>query len=280
MTYSTDLTDRQFNLIKKFLPKVKLTKPPIYSKKELLNAILYVTKTGCQWRMIPKDYPPFRTVHKYFRRLCRLGVMENILFNLNNIVIKKQLVNRKNNSLKLIIDSKSVDTAEYLKQRFKGYDGHKKCYGVKLFKLIDQNNLCWRTMVLPANTPEVKGAERIIQFTFDSKKHPIVKFIIGDKGFASRELEERLFQKYGICLLSLEKKHNRKFQLPEDEQRYQYRKQLKKLMINPDRYKVEQSFAHTSQARRLTRVYERYSKSYETFVNLRHLQLVLKKLMI
>ena len=278
MLYSTDLTDGQFKLIAKLLPKVKLTKPCTYTKHYLLNAILYVLKTGCQWRMLPNDYPPFRTVHKYFRKLWVLGIMESILFELNNKIIKSQLVNRENNTLKLIIDSKSIDSAERLKAKYKGIDGHKKVSGVKLFELVDTNNLCWRSLVLPANTAEIIGAKKIIAQTFESRKKPIVKFILGDKAFNGAEFEKEIYRKYGIVVLGIEKKQNRKFNLPEDIKLHQHRSEIKDSIIKPHRYKVEQNFAHLVHSRRITRVYEREVKSYATFVKLRHMQLAIKKL--
>lgn len=278
MKYNTDLSDRQFNLLQKYLPKVKLTKPCIYSKHEFVNAICYTLKTGCQWRLLPQEFPPFRTVHKYFRKLCVLGVMEKLLFRLNELFIKSQVVNRDNNTLKLIIDSKSVDASELLEAKVSAYDGHKKVKGLKLFELIDCNRLCWRSMVLPANTSEIVGAKTIIARTFESLTKPITKFILGDKAFNGKEFETNLLQKYGLIMLGLEKEQNRKFNLTQDKQRHEQRKQIKASLIKPHRYKVEQNFAHLTQARRLTRVWERKSKSYETFVKLRHMLLVLQRL--
>lgn len=281
MNYSTDLSDRQFILLSKYLPKVKKTKPCKYTKYQFLNGILYVLKTSCQWRLLPKDFPPFRTVHKYFRKLCRLGVMEHILFELNNLYIKNQigsLKNSCNNTLKLIIDSKSVDSSELLESKYAGYDGHKKVKGLKLFELVDCNGLCWRSITLPANTSEIVGANVIISRTFESIKKPITKFILGDKAFNGKEFEQNIFKKYGIMVLGIEKLSNRKFNLPEDIELKEFKKQQKDRIIKPHRYKVEQNFAHLTLARRLTRVWERKAKSYETFVKLRHMLLVLRKL--
>jgi putative transposase len=280
MLYDTDLSDGQYALILKYLPKVKITKPCKYTKHQYLNAILYVTKTGCQWRMIPKDYPPFKTVHKYFRKLCELGVLESVVFALNNLVIGKTKRVRDNNTLKLIVDSKSISCSERLCKKYSGYDGHKKVKGMKLFELIDCNNLCWRTMLMPANTAEIKGAQTIISRTFESKVKPIVKFILGDKAFNGDGFEKEVYNKYGIIIVSLKKKQNRKFNLSEDEKLHSRIEQEKYNFITPHRYRVEQNFAHHTQNRRLNRIYDYYPKSYEAFVKLAHVVRNIRKLAI
>jgi putative transposase len=278
MHYDTDLTDRQYALVSKYLPKVKLTKPCIYTKHEFLNAILYITKTGCQWRMLPHDFPPFRTVHKYFRKLCVIGTMETLLFALNNLIIRTNQRVRNNNTLKLIVDSKSISCSERLCKKYSGYDGHKKVKGMKLFELLDCNNLCWRTLLLPANTAEIKGAETIITRTFESKLKPIVKFILGDKAFNGDSFEKEVYNKIGIIIVSLKKKQNRKFNLPQDEYLHDRIEQEKYNFITPHRYRVEQNFAHHTQNRRLNRIYDYYARSYETFVKLGHMLRSIRKL--
>jgi putative transposase len=280
MTYSTDLSDRQFKYLEKYLPSSRKTKPCKYSKHQFINGILYLLKTGCQWRLLPKEYPPFRTVHKYFRKLCTVGCMEKILFYVNTDVIQTNRTKRyrDNNTLRLIIDSKSIDSSESLLSKYSGFDGHKKVKGLKLFELVDCNNLCWRSIALPANTSEIQGAKTIITRTFESRKYPITKQILGDKAFNGNDFEKDIYRKYGITVLGLEKRSNRKFNLPEDIQRQEQKKQEKARIIKPFRYKIEQNFAHLVKARRLTRIWEVKAKSFETLVKLRHLVLALGKL--
>jgi transposase len=278
MHYSTDLSDGQFNLLCKYLPRVKLTKPCIYTKHQLLNGICYVLKTGCQWRLLPKEYPPFRTVHKYFRKLCVLGVMEKLQFELNLMSLARCNSSRDNNTLKLIIDSKSVDSSELLESKYAGTDGHKLVKGLKLFELVDCQGRCWRSLTCPANTSEIVGAMTIIDRTFNSKQKPIVKFILGDKAFNGDKFEKEIYTKHGIVVLGLQKETNKKFELNEEKEHRLKQKEFKERIIKPHRYKVERNFAHLMLARRLTRVWERKSKSYETFVKFRHILLLLKKL--
>ena len=79
MSYPTDLTQEQFNLIVELLPKKKLTKPRIHSLYDLFNAILYVLVSGCQWRLLPNDLPPWKTVHHYFLTWSEDEVFDEIL---------------------------------------------------------------------------------------------------------------------------------------------------------------------------------------------------------
>src|SRR5262245_25421468 len=76
--YDTDLTDAQFVLIEPYLPKPKRTCRPPADLREVVNAILYLVRTGCQWRMLPKDFPPWSTVHTWYRRWRADGTWEEV----------------------------------------------------------------------------------------------------------------------------------------------------------------------------------------------------------
>ena len=77
MAYPTDLTSEQFALVQDYLPKKKITKPRKYSYHQIFNAILYVVISGCQWRMLPKDLPNWKTVHHYFLTWSSLRTCPN-----------------------------------------------------------------------------------------------------------------------------------------------------------------------------------------------------------
>ena len=105
--YPSNLNNKQWNLIKSFLPK---SKPGGYerkhSKREMLNAIFYLNKTGCQWRYLPGDFAPWKSVYSYFRRLCAKNIFEQINLFLN-IQIRLKAGRDPNPSL-FCIDSQSV----------------------------------------------------------------------------------------------------------------------------------------------------------------------------
>jgi putative transposase len=85
-TYRSDLSDIQWQMIAKFFPSNGLGRPPLYPKRLIVNAILYVLTTGCQWDMLPHDYPPHKRVHAIFRKWCDTGLWEDISSALNKSV--------------------------------------------------------------------------------------------------------------------------------------------------------------------------------------------------
>ena len=122
MGYQTDLKDGEWELIKHHFNFGKYGNRSIHDKRSLVNAVLYLVKTGCQWRMLPKDFPPYSTVHSFYRR-CRVkGIWEKIMQELVKTVREK--FNRSSEPTYSIIDSQSVKTTSASEKR--GIDGGKK----------------------------------------------------------------------------------------------------------------------------------------------------------
>ena len=134
MRYSSDLRDNEWELVKDFFKKrdnrgVEATD----SKRDIVDAILYIVKTGCQWDMLPNDYPNYKTVHEYFMNWSRDGIWEEALDKLNKIHrVKKD----KNDTPSYgIIDSQSVKTVTSSEDM--GFDGGKKIKGRKRHIVVD-----------------------------------------------------------------------------------------------------------------------------------------------
>ena len=117
--YPTDLTDEQWTIIEPLFVKMREYK---YSKRELLNAVLYLVDNGCKWRVLPNDFPAWQTIYSFFRRAKQTGLWDNILRQL--VEITRRRAGRNPNPTYAIIDSQSVDTA-YASEQV-GYDGGKK----------------------------------------------------------------------------------------------------------------------------------------------------------
>ncbi len=83
MSYSTDLNDEEWELLEPLLPPKKRTRPPRWSKREILNAIFYQLKNGCHWQDLPKDFPPYSTVFWYYKQWREAGVLEKIYATLH-----------------------------------------------------------------------------------------------------------------------------------------------------------------------------------------------------
>lgn len=122
MSYPSDVTDKQWEIIKEYFKYGNYGNRSKYDKRELVNAIFYLTKTGCQWRQLPKDFPPWKTVYSFFKRARDKGIWEKMM---NDLVKKSRIAMGRNpNPTYSIIDSQSVKTTYAAKER--GIDGGKK----------------------------------------------------------------------------------------------------------------------------------------------------------
>jgi putative transposase len=123
MLYPTDVSDKEWLKIKDFFEqKRQFGRPLDHSRREMVNAIFYATKTGCQWRMLPNDFPPWSTVYYYFKKWNTEGVWEKVLDLLNK---QGRILQGRNLDPSFgIIDSQSVKTQYSSDER--GIDGGKK----------------------------------------------------------------------------------------------------------------------------------------------------------
>ena len=109
--YASDLTDAEWALIEPHMPAVKrLGRPRETELRAVVDAILYIARTGCQWRMLPKDFPPFTTVQGYFYDWRDNGLFENINFHL--LLQAREAAGREASPSAGVIDSQSVKTTE------------------------------------------------------------------------------------------------------------------------------------------------------------------------
>lgn len=118
MRYTSDLTDAQWKIIKDYFPAGNKSK---YDKRELVNAVLYLVKTGCQWRNLPKAFPNWKAVSMFYYRAQKKGIWDEIL---KMLVKKTRKANGRNeNPSYALIDSQSVKTTSASEET--GYDGGK-----------------------------------------------------------------------------------------------------------------------------------------------------------
>jgi len=125
--YPSDLTDEQWALLEPLVPALSPEAAyHVHERREIVNAILYVLRSGCPWRLLPHEFPAWGTVYFYFRRWQREGVWDQILKTLRMQVRKKQ--GREAEPSAGIIDSESIKTGA-VRGPEKGYDMGKKNLG-------------------------------------------------------------------------------------------------------------------------------------------------------
>ena len=98
MGYSSDLSDKEWEIIEPLLPKKKKTRPPEWTKREILNGIFYQLKQGCNWADLPKDLPPYSTVYWYYKQWREAGVLD-LLLNALHSQARKQVKKSLNGQL-------------------------------------------------------------------------------------------------------------------------------------------------------------------------------------
>lgn len=126
MGYPSDLTDKQWELIREFFEGENRGKHlRKHEKRQLINGVLYVVKTGCQWRQLPHDFPPYTTVWNFYRRARIKGLWEKVLTEL--VAKSRFAAGRSKNPTYALIDSQSVKTTGAADER--GIDGGKKQKG-------------------------------------------------------------------------------------------------------------------------------------------------------
>ena len=119
MRYTSDMTDSQWEIIKPILQEAKYRS--LEEKREQINAVFYLVKTGCQWRNLPKDFPKWKSVYNFYRRACLNGIWDKIQ---KSLVKKVRLAKgRKEVPSYALIDSQSAKTVSSNEKR--GYDGEK-----------------------------------------------------------------------------------------------------------------------------------------------------------
>jgi len=179
--YQTDLTETRWQFIQKNL-NIQFRKCK-YNLREIWNAILYLVKTGCQWRMLPKNFPKWQIVYYYYRKRSDLDEFELLLSKLREAVRIKMGQN-KHPSLG-IADSQSVRWGN--NRSLKGVDGNKKVKGIKRHIVVDKNGFLIAIMVTIANVHDSKAAYLLMRVLKEMSSK--VKVILADGGYRGEVIE-------------------------------------------------------------------------------------------
>ena len=180
--YSSDLTNRQWQLMRQLLPRrSRLGRRPI-DRRRIINAILYVVRTGCQWRMLPKDFPNWGTVYGIFWRWRNDGTWQKIHDALR--AKARRAVGKKSTPTVAILDSQSIRTAEGGEER--GYDAAKKITGRKRHLAVDTLGLLLAVVVHRADWQDQDGAKSVLEKM--GEQFCRIKVVFGDLAYGRNDL--------------------------------------------------------------------------------------------
>lgn len=252
MCYSTDLTDSQWEIIAEILEDRRKRQ---HGLQVIVNAIFYVTKTGVQWRNLPRDFPKWQLVYYYFRKWSQKGLISKI----HQLLYEKVRIKEKREvspSLGLL-DSQSVKTASLTEE--KGLDANKKINGRKRFVVTDTLGWIIGLMVVAASVQERAGAEKL--FSLMSGKYPRLEKVLADQGFSGEEFTNRVGKTFGFILEIVKQVLG-----------------VSGFQVLPKRWVVERTFGWLMFNRRLVKDYEVKTEHSESFIQMAMIRLMLRKL--
>ena len=253
--YASDMTHRQWQVVRKLLPaRSRRGRRPI-DRRRIVNAILYVVRTGCQWRMLPKEFPNWNTVYGLFWKWRNEGTWQRIHDRLREKV--RKAANKESTPTVAIIDSQSIRTAEGGEER--GYDAGKKITGRKRHIAVDTLGMILAVVVHGADIQDQNGAEWVMD-KLGEQFHRL-KVIFGDSAYGRSGLPDWISETFGWVLQTVLRPVG-----------------VKGFVILPKRWIVERTFAWLARYRRQSKDYEKTEASSEAITYIAMINLMSRRL--
>lgn len=239
----SDLSDQQWQIVKKYVPRpARRGRKPI-CRRLVFNAIMYVVRSGCQWRMLPGHFPNWSTVYGVFRQWKQAGIWEQMHHALRKRL--RRSLGKKSESTAAIIDSQSIRTAEGGDER--GYDAGKKITGRKRHIAVDTLGLILTVVVTGAYWQDYDGACFLL--TRLQRVCSRLKVVFADSAYGRNQLPVWVQATFGWVLQTVLRPVG-----------------AKGFVILPKRWVVERTFAWLARYRRNSKDYERTPESSEAFI--------------
>jgi putative transposase len=185
LRYGSDLTDKEWELIEPLLPTPADTgRPRAWPMREIMNALFYILRGGCPWRMLPQHFPPHQTAYRWFARFRDTGLWENLNHQL--LMLDREMAGREASPSLAIIDSQSIKTTEAGGPR--GFDAGKKVKGRKRHVLVDSDG---RALVIQTHAADIQdrdGARPLLRAS--RRAFPFVERMFADSAYASQRVAE------------------------------------------------------------------------------------------
>jgi putative transposase len=259
-SYPSNLTQEQWELLEGLIPPAKSGgRPRSVDMQAVINAILYILCAGCAWRMMPSDFPHWKTVYHYFRAWRIDGTWERLNHTLHQWVRVSE--NRAVSPSAAILDSQSVKTATPAAIEV-GYDSAKQIKGRKRHLLVDTLGLVLMVVVSAANVPERVGAKLVLARLHSVR--PWVKRLVviwADGGYKGQEMMQWVMDSYRWVFQAVLRTDDSKGFVPIAQ-----------------RWKVERTFGWFNWCRRLSKDYEILPQTSEAFIYVANIRLMLRRL--
>ena len=253
--YPTDLTDRQWDCIKDLIPAAKPGgRPRTLPMRSVLNAILYLVVSGCHWRLLPHEYPNWKSVYHYFRAWRQDGTWQRIHATLRAAV--RRQAQRHKHPTAGCLDSQSVKGSAG--RGVRGYDSGKKVKGRKRHIVVDTQGWLMGVVVTAASVSDPAGARQVLGRLGGGGKKLRRLWV---DGTYRGKLEEWVTAHYRFVLQPVLR--------PEGQ---------KGFVALPRRWVVERTFAWLSKCRRLSREYEVHTSSSEAMIYIAMIRIMLRRL--
>ena len=254
--YPSDLTDKEWEILRPLLPGYAAQGRPRHTElREVINALRYVVRSGCSWRMLPKEFGPWQTIYWWFRRLMRRFLFSTTL-NIC-IMLDRFRCGKKELPSLGILDSQSVK-APQAKER--GIDGNKKIVGRKRHVAVDSDGRLLLVNLTPANIADSVGAQAVLDGM--KKNWPSIKHFFADGAYERRQLMNK--EKFLDFIVEIVKRHP-------------LQKGFEPL---PNRWVVERTFGWMMRWRRLVRDYEERLDVSESMIQIAMASQLLRRLII
>src|SRR5277367_3203813 len=256
LRYASDTTDEEWALIEPHIPPpAPCGRTRVTSMREVVNSIFYIAQTGCQWRMLPKDFPPYSTVQRYFYAWRDRGIWQTINHRL--LMEVREATGRDASPSAGVIDSQSVKTTEAGGPR--GYDAGKKINGRKRHVLTDTIGLPVGMIVHPADIQDRDGAPALLARIRSS--FPWLRHVFADGGYAGDKLQDAL-KNLGDWTIEIVKRSD----------------VAKGFVLLPRRWVVERTLAWLNRHRRLAEDVEATIESAVTWLYVASVKLMSRRL--